>query len=281
MIVCPFDGSKLLLVLQSEHSRVAGVLAAHWGNSAFAPPRPYLSMVLAAQEHDTGWSDWEIKPTLNDEARPVDYIGSTRLLGKTWLDFYRTGIRRIAAQDPYAGMIASLHGDALLTQGRGLLPYLPNLSANPDAKVFIDEQEALRAELLDRVRGEPALAADATEERLQANFHLMEVFDQMAQFVSNRYPLNSAARKNGPTATLNDVPVPRQPGAPEVTLSIKVLDESHATVDPYPFDVDPLVLTFAGKVVPERAYAGREDFLMDFYRAETRTVTYYLQSGDK
>ena len=279
MIVCPFDGSKLLLVLQSEHSRIAGWLAAHWGNATFAPPRPYLSMVLAAQEHDTGWSDWEIKPTLNDEGRPVDYIGSTKLLGKTWLDFYRTGIRRIAAQDAYAGVIASLHGDALLTQGHGLLPYLPNLSANPDAKVFIDEQEGVRTNLLDRVRAMPELAAEASEERLYSNFKLMETFDQLAQFVSNRYPFNSTARKNGPTVTLNNVPVPSRPGAPDVTLTIRVEDQGQASIDPYPFDVDPLPITFAGKVVPERAYAGRDDFLQDFYRAEPLTVTYHLHSG--
>jgi hypothetical protein len=32
------------------------LLAAHWGNEDFVPPTPFVSMALAAQEHDSGWS---------------------------------------------------------------------------------------------------------------------------------------------------------------------------------------------------------------------------------
>ena len=55
MMVCPYDDERLLLILQVDHSRVTGWLAAHWGNAEFARPSPYPAMVLAAQEHDTGW----------------------------------------------------------------------------------------------------------------------------------------------------------------------------------------------------------------------------------
>jgi hypothetical protein len=57
MMVGRYDESRLLLVSQVDHSHVAGLLAAHWGNDDFAPPTPFVSMVLAAQEHDSGW--WE------------------------------------------------------------------------------------------------------------------------------------------------------------------------------------------------------------------------------
>jgi hypothetical protein len=100
MMVCPYDDDSLLLVLQVDHSKVTGWFAAHWGNGSFAPLAPYLAMVLAAQEHDTGWWDWEIKPHLNDEGLPPDYIGSIKHLGgRVWLDFYRHGISRLAEQD--------------------------------------------------------------------------------------------------------------------------------------------------------------------------------------
>jgi hypothetical protein len=104
MMVCPFDESRLLLILQVDHSKITGWFAAHWGNENFARPAPYAAMVLAAQEHDTGWWDWEIKPQINSEGLPPDYIGSIKHLGeKVWLDFYRHGIERLAEQDPYAG----------------------------------------------------------------------------------------------------------------------------------------------------------------------------------
>ena len=69
MMVCPYDETRLLLILQVDHSRVTGWFAAHWGNDTFARPSPYAAMVLAAQEHDTGWWDWEIKPTLDPDGR--------------------------------------------------------------------------------------------------------------------------------------------------------------------------------------------------------------------
>ena len=44
MMVCRYDDSRLLLVLQVDHSRIAGLFAAHWGNAEFAEPRPYAAM---------------------------------------------------------------------------------------------------------------------------------------------------------------------------------------------------------------------------------------------
>ncbi len=126
MMVCPYDDEHLLLILQGDHSKVTGWFAAHWGNETFVRPSPYAAIVLAAQEHDTGWWDWEIKAHLNNEGLPPDYIGSIQHLGASiWLDFYRCGIYRLAEQDPYAGYIVPLHADGLLTQGRGLLSYMP------------------------------------------------------------------------------------------------------------------------------------------------------------
>ena len=82
---------------------------------------------------------------LNYEGLPPDYIGSIKHLGgKVWLDFYRHGIERVAEQDPYAGYIVSLHSDGLLTQGRGLLPYMPDYKVYPEVQEFLREQESYR-----------------------------------------------------------------------------------------------------------------------------------------
>src|SRR6476646_1137105 len=126
MMVCPYDDSRLLLILQIDHSRIAGWIAAHWGNDRFARLCPYASMVLAAQEHDSGWWEWEIKPTLGPGGRPLDYQGGGKVLGQIWLDLYSHGIERVAQQDPYAGYMVSMHGQGLLNRGFGLRPTLPD-----------------------------------------------------------------------------------------------------------------------------------------------------------
>jgi hypothetical protein len=280
MMVCPYDENRLLLILQVDHSRVTGWLAAHWGNDTFLRPSPYAAMVLAAQEHDTGWWDWEIKPQVNNEGLPPDYIGSIKHLGgKVWLDFYRHGIYRLAEQDPYAGYIVSLHSDGLLTQGRGLLPYMPDYAVYPEVKEFLAEQESYRAELMKQLKSSKEYCDFISNEQLWTNFKLMEVYDQMGQFVCNRYPFNSTHRKSGPSNTLSNVPAPTQPGRDDTVLTFTIKDETRATVTPYPFDVDPLIVSFQGRLISKRRYTNQDEFLMEYYRAEKVPITYSLHAS--
>jgi hypothetical protein len=280
MMVCGYDESRLLLVLQVDHSRVAGLFAAHWGNQDFAKLRPYASMVLAAQEHDSGWWDWEIKPTLDPQGRPTDYIGSIRKLPKgVWLGFYRNGIERLAEHDPYAAYNVSMHGEGLLTQGMGLLPYMPDYTVDADVRDYIKQQTGFREELLPLIRDNKEWKEFSSQEHLWTNFKYMEVFDQLAQYVCNRYPFNSTERKNGPSHQLSNTPIPVGPGENDTILTVNVSDESHATVKPYPFDVNPLVFSFPGRLIANRAYRTQEEFLSDFYRAERVTITYSLHAS--
>ena len=89
----------------------------------------------------------------------------------------------------------------------------------------------------------------------------MEVFDQLAQYVCNRYPLNSKWRKQGPSDTLNDVDVPTKHGRPPVKVTINTVGEHKAVMTPYPFDTDPLVFSLNARLVPNRRYESPNDFL--------------------
>jgi len=279
MMVCPYDDQRLLLILQVDHSKITGWLAAHWGNDNFARPSPYAAMVLAAQEHDTGWWDWEIKPHLNNEGLPPDYIGSIKHLGgKVWLDFYRHGIERLAEQDPYAGYIVSLHSDGLLTQGRGLLPYMPDYKVYPEVQEFLVEQENYRAGLMEKLKASAVYRDFVSDEQIWTNFKLMEVYDQMGQFVCNRYPFNSTQRKNGPSNTMSNVPTPTWPGREDTILTFDIKDERRAVIMPFPFDIDPLPVSFQARLVPKRSYANQDEFLKEYYGAERLMIYYSLHS---
>lgn len=286
MMVHRYDDSSLLLVLQIDHSRLAGFLAAHWGNAAFAPPRPYVSVVLAAQEHDSGWWNWEIKPTLNAEGYPPDYqrfwmstagvTEGSEERARAWIGFYRDGIDRVREQDPYAGLLVLLHGTGLLSQGHGVRSNLPDMRNDPIAKGFLADRESVRRELLEVLRGFQEYRDFITDEHLRTNFKLLEVYDQLAQFISNRYPFNSTSRQTGPKNVIGHVPV--APGRDDTSLTIDVLDEKRAIIRPYPFDVDPLEVSFPARVMPDRPYASPDEFLPDFYRADRITVSYTLHA---
>jgi hypothetical protein len=279
MMVCRYDETRLLLILQIDHSRVAGLFAAHWGNQDFAKLRPYASMVLAAQEHDSGWWNWEVKPTLGPEGTPIDYIGSIRKLGKgVWLGFYRKGIERLAEHDLYAAYNVSMHGDGLLTQGMGLLPYMPDYTVDTEVRDYLAQQKAFREELLPAMRDDREWKEFSSEEHLWTNFKYMEVFDQLAQYICNRYPLNSTQRSNGPSNQLSNTPVPVGPGEKDTILTVAVSDESHAMISPYPFDANPLVVSFPGRLIANRAYRNQDEFLRDFYTGERVSITYYLHA---
>src|SRR6266850_570480 len=246
MMVNPYDDSRLMLALQIDHSRVAGFFAAHWGNQDFARPEPYASVVLAAHEHDIGWWEWEMKPsTLNDKGYPLDYHdGSLKYLGQLRLDFYKNAVDHVLPRDPYAALLMAMHGVALMNAGYGKYNYPPDRTSDPRVKAYVDHQEQLRIKLLEQLC-------------------------QSDQF-------NSKWRKLGPTNTLNDVDVPTKHGMPAVKIMIDTVSENRAVLRPYPFDADPLVVSFPARLVAKRAYTNPEEFLAEFYRAERITITHAL-----
>jgi len=64
-----------------------------------------------------------------------------------------------------------------------------------------------------------------------------------------------------------------------VRLTIDLTGEKDAVVQPYPFDADPLVVSFPARLVPKRSYANPEDFLKEFYRAKRITVSCSLHAN--
>jgi hypothetical protein len=280
MMVNPYDDSRLMLALQIDHSRVAGFFAAHWGNRDFARPEPYASVVLAAHEHDIGWWEWEMKPsTLNDKGFPMDYHdGSFKYLGQLRLDFYKNAVERVLKRDPYAALLMAMHGVALMNAGYGKYAYPPDRTGDPRVKAYVEDQERLRVRLMAEL-GESEFKEYASEKQVWTNYEYMEVFDQLAQFVCNRYPLNSKWRRLGPSDTLNDVEVPTRPGREAVRLKIDTVSEHRAVVSPYPFDIDPLEFSFPARLVPKKSYGSPAAFLQDFYAAERITISHTLASA--
>lgn len=238
-------------------------------------------MVLAAQEHDHGWWEWEMKPsTLNDKNFPVDYHdGSFKFLGQLRLDFYKNAVDSVLQRDPYAAMLIAMHGVALMNAGYGKYTYPPDRTTDPRVRSYIDHQEELRKRLAAELAESKEFGAYTSEEQIWTNYDYVEVFDHLAQYVCNRYPLNSKQRKLGPSDTLNDVDVPTRKGAPPVHIHVDTVAEHRAVLDPYPFAVDPLVFSFPARLVPNRRYDDPDDFLNEFYRAERITVTHTLCSS--
>lgn len=143
-----------------------------------------------------------------------------------------------------------MHGIGLLNGGYGLLPHMPDLTGDPEVQAFLREREPVRQKLLEQIRTSEEYQAFASDDQIWTNYKLMEVFDLMAQFICNRYPLNSTERRNGPTNIVRNVPV--APDQDDVTLTIDVQDEQRAIIRPYPLDVEPLEIQIPARLIPDR-----------------------------
>jgi len=174
--------------------------------------------------------------------------------------------------------LMAMHGVALMNAGYGKYAYPPDRTGDPRVKAYVDHQEALRLKLLADLRHSDSFGKYCSEEQVWTNYEYIEVFDQLAQYVCNRYPLNSKARKLGPSDSLNDVDIPTKHGRAPVKIHIDTVAAHKATLTPYPFDLDPLPVSFVARLVPNRRYSDGEDFLSEFYRAEKITVTHQLAS---
>jgi hypothetical protein len=159
----------------------------------------------------------------------------------------------VAERDAYAALLVSLHWESVL--GRLGDVWLPGTEA------VLDGQRSYRAYLVDLLREEGVYVSEAA---LARNQEQLRAVDDLALFLTGRYPLDSRARGDG---------------APPLGLELEVRDGSRAVLRPYPFAADPLEVTFPGRRVPDRAYASQAEFLDEFYRARPVTISYSLSSG--
>ena len=89
---------QLLVIRQTDHAFLAGFLAREWGNEKFTKPQPNASFCLAVAEHDNGWSEWELQPTLDEKTRqPFSFMS---IPTATHIALYQKGIERLVKVDP-------------------------------------------------------------------------------------------------------------------------------------------------------------------------------------
>ncbi len=111
MIVRP-DGDGLLILLQEQHSHLAGDLAARLREA----PDPRAEFVRATREHDNGWQEYDERPRLAASCAPTPYNEMPR---DEYRAIWRRGIARAAGMGEYVGLLVSLHGMRMFAKRTG------------------------------------------------------------------------------------------------------------------------------------------------------------------
>jgi hypothetical protein len=250
-----------ILVEHREHARLAGRFAARWGNAEFAPPGPLGDVRVAVLRHDDAWAAKDATPHLAREGRPGAF--SRDLVGKysafeeidlaDYLAVRGRAAQAVAADNPYAAVIISMHTVDLLT-GQA------DLSACSEAEKelhrrFIEVQRREQGALVRSLAAVPRYREAVTPSRLQRAFEFLQACDSLSLAVCVRYPLTIRLRHRHP----------RRDGR-FVALDCIPLGGDTYRVRPYPFDSEELHFRVPCRHVRGRRFADAAEFRRAYAR---------------
>lgn len=272
MIVVP-RGGRLLLVRQLDHAALAGVVAGAWGNAGFERPHPVGPVVLAASRHDEGWREWDDQIRYDPaRKRPLSFLDVDI---EDYVSLYARGIRRIADLDPYAGLLAGMHGTGNVC-GRWGTQHGIRLTAYDAAtwpaviERYVLEQEALQSRLKLRLLGlNPTVRRSVFERRLWAHYELLQAWDRLSLFLCRSDPRLPAEAELGQVPVALDGPDTELPG-------VRARGDGSATVVPWPLDRDAIQLSVPVRSIPERDYETEDDMRGEVQRAAIEELRWTL-----
>ena len=236
-------GGDWQVVLQTDHADLSAALAHAWKDRGAR----HDSLALAAERHDDGWSVWEQAPMVEPESgRPLNFLD----VGvPAHLAFYRACIAAVTEQDPYAGLLVSMHGAGIYRQRYGAdtgLSLSRAAEVQPLVDAFVGEQESAYPE---------RSAAVGVDEKLRwADYHRLQWFDRFSLVFC-----------------LRDWDRPDETEFELGTFTFSPLGPWRAKVDPYPFAGTSASFTLLRRLVPARPWTQAE-FRRDFFDIEPALV---------
>ncbi len=259
MIVRKEKNGELLLIGQTDHSRLVGQFAAHWGNAAFAAPQPFESIARAAAFHDYGWLRYETNPLFNAEKGETPNFrdippSASRLEGYQWCVDWLLGA------DPYAALIVNMHRTGLSRARYGTISYPPQSARPlaPEVETFVTRNEQ---------RQEEEKAA-FDQRQLWSNYRLLQAWDLLGLYFCCQEPCEDYIE-----------PVPQtyqDDKSAGVRLSLKPVGPRKVAIDPFPFDRRPFPVQLTCKRLPQVTYPDAASFQRAYFQAPTELMEFEL-----
>src|ERR1700677_4698328 len=175
------------LITHPDHARLAGDFAAAWGNERFRRPEPRARVLKGIARHDDGWAERDAHPSVTRQGKPSAF--STELVGKysafeeidleDYLSVRDRAVRIVADEDPYAGLLISMHTHNLLTAHADRSTIAPAGLVLLDS--FLSRQKHYQDELLGRIARDPSLAdVEKAEQTILEHFRLLQACDNLS-----------------------------------------------------------------------------------------------------
>ncbi len=253
-------GDRWQIVTQPDHAELSGQLAAAWGGDGFARPEPFDSVVRAATRHDDGWAVWERRPRLDAEGAPQAFF---RVPAPVHLAFYRACVETVCDEDPYAGLLVSMHMSGLYRARYGVMPTPPLQladEARPLVEAFVAQEQQRQERLVSML--------EADDAQRWTNYALLQVFDVVSLYFGlANLDVGDAGACEG---------VPTEGGEP-VRMAIEPLGPWRVRFDPYPFAERATALTLVRRLVRKRDWPDDDAFRTDLDATAPETVRIYVE----
>lgn len=251
------EAEGLVLVGQTDHSRLVGQFAAHWGNARFEAPTPYDSVVRAATYHDYGWLSYETNPVITETGETPDF----RQVGSKQLDSYQWCVDWMSGIDRYSGLIVSMHRTGLWRQRYGTITYPTAFNPralNDATEAFIKRHEAWQE------------AEQRTHDPAQVwiNYRLLQVWDLLGLYFCCADPGEDR---------IEPVPENYRAGKGEgASLKLHAEGKRRVALDPYPFDARPLTVQLSAKRLGAQRWPDLLSFRKAYFQAPTELLQFEL-----
>jgi hypothetical protein len=261
MIIRKLDDGTAQAITQTDHSRLAGFFAAHWGNADFAPLQPNESVTRAAVFHDFGWLRYETRPDVNpDTGEPYTFISlpfSTEQLGA-----YQWCVDWLASVDPYSALLVGMHRVGLWKSRYETITY-PAWRSLPELPTEIQEFIARAEPIQEHQR------ATIGGHSIWTNYRLLQVWDLLGLYFTTREPYPHAVEPV-PTGYDDDL-------HSGVRVSMQPLGADRVALDPYPFDVRPLTLHIPYRKLDRTTFESGDEFRKIYFQTAPEMLTYQVE----
>ena len=260
------------LITHPEHARLAGDFAKAWGNAQFRRPEPRARVLKGISCHDDGWAARDAHPTITREGKPSAF--STELVGKysafeeidleEYLAVRDRAVRMIAEEDPYAGLLISMHTYNLLTAHADRSTIQPEGLVLLDA--FLGRLRNYQNELMTEISADNSLQAiDKDQQTIQEHFRLLQACDNLS--------LLACVDFANPANLLHPLPL-NSGGTSEVQVT--PIGPRHFRLTPWPFEVKQLTFTIPARPVSGNTFASSAELEDAFSRAPVEMLVVSL-----
>lgn len=257
------------LVKHPDHARLAGDFAEHWGNDRFLSPEPREQVLRGIARHDDGWAARDATPQITRQGKPSAF--STELVGKysgfeeidlpDYLAVRDRAVRLIAAEDPYAAILISMHTYSLLHEHADRSTIAP--AQLPLLDEFLAGQKALQDTLRKQVAANPNLKPEQkTDSTILDHFRLLQANDYLSLLTCVDYQkavklLHELPTREGKTAS----------------VQARSIGTRHFVLDPYPFAETSLTFQFPARHVKGKLFSSARELQDAFDVAPVKTLS--------